>query len=77
MTSEERLQQINEWCSIQTPERMATAIHKVEQEKEALEAEKKDLIQALKAIESVTSDETLPLFRVINQIAIKSLKAIK
>lgn len=45
MTSEARLQEISEWCSIQTPERMAKAIHKVEQEKDQLEAEKKELIE--------------------------------
>ena len=41
------------------------------------EAENKALKEALKAIDAVTKDETLPLFRVINQIAAKSLKAIK
>ena len=35
-----------------------------------------DKTEALKAIEAVTSDETLPLFKVVNQIAFKSLKAI-
>lgn len=48
----------------------------VDEYSDQLESEKKELIEALKAVESVTKDETLPLFRVINQIAFKSLKAI-
>jgi len=43
MKPEERLQQITEWCYVQTPERMAKAIHKAEQEKDALESQLKEV----------------------------------
>ena len=53
-----------------------TQLRHAKQAVKELQQENKELTEALKAIVAVTSDETLPLFKVVNHISFKSLKAI-